>query len=329
MLASLGEQRRRRSAGDAVIINLSDLDPLRLRYLERLYDHEQIAPPGEAMDSAPFLIEECGLSLAAALQLTRALDGLGLVNECNGLAQPSAWLADGGREAVRALRAARADPIRRAAAARRAALAHAYEARLNGIDGVSAVSAAACDTHGHFLAGPLTERDILRAVDYLEQRRLLKVDVRNAGGDAQTVWITAEGEDCMEQHDGDVGEYLRNQRSNATTYNIGGGSNVQIGNGTNTQNIAMDPAALQGLVDLLRQQLASFGDAESEATAAVDEVAEEAATAHPDRGRVVGALTKLAELAVPAGARLAGEFIRYKLQEWGALPPTASLPPRP
>lgn len=50
------------------------------------------------MDSGPFLTEQCGLSMAAALDLTRALDNIGLVKECNSLDGPAAWLADGGRE---------------------------------------------------------------------------------------------------------------------------------------------------------------------------------------------------------------------------------------
>lgn len=67
------------------------------------------------MESGPSLIEQCGLSLAAALDLTRALDDMGLVKQCNGLADPAAWLADGGREAVRKIRAYRSDPANRAA----------------------------------------------------------------------------------------------------------------------------------------------------------------------------------------------------------------------
>jgi len=76
--------------------------------------------------------------------------------------------------------------------------------------------------------------------------------------------------------------------------------------------------------------LGQFGDAEPEAEAALDEVAEEAGSAHPNQRRIVTALTKVAEMAVPASARLAVEFLRYRLQEWGVLPPpSGSLPPAP
>lgn len=318
-----------------ISLNLLDLDPVKIRYLEQLHDHEQ-AHPGEAMESAPFLIEECGLSDVAALQLTRTLDALGLVNECNGLADPAAWLADGGREAVRKIRAYRSNPANRAAAARTAALAHIYEAKLNGMEHLDAAGAASC-THGHgeFLGAPLTRDEILAAVDYLEQKGLLTVSIRNAGGAAQGVSITARGEDCMEQHEGDVGEYLQQQRQAATTYNnhigsITGGSGIQIGNTQATQhvNVGLDPAALRELVAMLRPQLGQFGDAEPEAQAALDEVHEEAESAHPNQRRIVTALTKVAEMAVPASARLAVEFLRYRLQEWGVLPPpSGSLPP--
>lgn len=138
----------------------------------------------------------------------------------------------------------------------------------------------------------------------------------------------------MEQHEGDVGEYLRQQRPASTTYNnhigsISGGSGIQIGNTQATQhvNVGLDPAALRELVAMLRLQLGQFGDAEPEARAALDEVAEEVESAHPNQNRVVKALTKVAEMAVPAGARMAVEFLKYRLQEWGVLPPPASPPP--
>jgi hypothetical protein len=317
-----------------ISLNLLDLDPVRIRYLEQLYDHEQ-THPGQAMESAPFLIEECGLSQVAALQLTRALDALGLVDECNGLADPAAFLADGGREAVKKIRAYRSNPANRAAAARSAALAHTYEAKLNGIEHLDAGGAAACDRgHGEFLGAPLARDEILAAVNYLEQKGLLTVGIRNAAGVAQGVSITASGEDCMEQHEGDVGEYLQQQRRAATTYNhigsISGGSGIQIGNTHATQhvNVGIDPAALRELVAMLRPQLGQFGDAEPEARAALDEVAEEAESAQPNQSRVVTALTKVAEMAVPASARLAVEYLRYRLQQLGVLPPpSGSLPP--
>src|SRR5262249_41035603 len=155
---------------------------VRIRYLELLHDHEQ-THPGEAMESAPFLIEQSGLSLAAALDLTRTLAGIGLVNECNGLGSPAAWLADGGREAVRKIRAYRSDPANRATAARSAALAHTYEATLNGNDHPDAAGAAVCTRgHGEFLATPLSEDEILAAIDYLEQKGLVTVGIRNASG---------------------------------------------------------------------------------------------------------------------------------------------------
>jgi DNA-binding MarR family transcriptional regulator len=270
-----------------------------------------------------------------ALDLTRALDNIGLVKQCNSHDGPAAWLADGGREAVTKIRAHRSDPANRAAAARKAVLAHTYEAKLNRNEHPDAASAATCTRgHGEFLADPLSRAEILAAVDYLEQKGLLTVGIRNADGKAQWVSITASGEDCMEQHEGDVSEYLRQQRAAAATYNnnigsISGGSGIQIGNVQATQhvNVGLDPAALREFVDMLRPQLGQFGDAEPEARAALDEVAEEAKSARPNQGRVVKALTKVAEMAVPVGARLVAEVVKYKLQEWGVLPPPASLPP--
>jgi hypothetical protein len=44
---------------------------------------------------------------------------------------------------------------------------------------------------------------------------------------------------------------------------------------------------LREFVDMLRSQLGQFGDAKPEAIAALDELAEEAESAHPNQGRVV------------------------------------------
>jgi hypothetical protein len=78
----------------------------------------------------------------------------------------------------------------------------------------------------------------------------------------------------MDQHEGDVSEYLRQQRAAAATYNnnngsISGGAGIQIGNVQATQqvNVGLDPAALREVVDMLRPQLGQFGDAEPEARA--------------------------------------------------------------
>jgi hypothetical protein len=309
-------------------LNLLDLDPVRIRYLERLHDHEQ-AHPGEAMESGPFLIEQSSMSLAAALDLTRTLDGMGLVNECNGLGSPAAWLTDGGREAVRKIRAHRSDPANRAAAARTAALAHTYEATLSGNEHPGATSAAACARgHGEFLAAPLNRDEMLAAVNYLEQKGLLTVGTRNAGGEAQWVSITASGEDCMEQHEGDVGEYLRRQRAAATTYNnhVGpvfhgsvDGAQLAWNNQTvtqirnETQQVAPGFEAIaEAVADTLRQLLA-IGlpeEDQQDAEAVANEVLAEVVRDEPNRGRIRRAVATLRGYLAPvaAGAALgAGE----------------------
>jgi hypothetical protein len=162
-----------------------------------------------------------------------------------------------------------------------------------------------------------------------------EVPDRAAADQAVNLVITGERNTVMVAPQQVVGEHPQQQRPAATMYSnhvgsISGSSGVQIGNAQATQhvNVGLDPAALRELVAMLQPQLGQFGDAEPEAQAALNEVAEEAESAHPNQSRVVTALTKVAEMAVPVGARMAVEFLRYRLQHWGVLPPPpASLPP--
>lgn len=161
-----------------------------------------------------------------------------------------------------------------------------------------------------------------------------EVPDRAAVDQAVHLVITGERNTIMVAPQQAVGEYPQQQRLGATMHNnhigsISGGSGIQIGNTQATQhvNVGLDPAALRELVAMLQPQLGQFGDAEPEARAALEEVAEEAESAHPNQSRVVTALMKVAEMAVPVGARMAVEFLRYRLQQWGVLPPLPASPP--
>jgi len=91
------------------IIDNVDMDAIKARYLELLFDHEHVEP-GQSMDSQPFLLEESGLSVAAALGVVRSLRDAGLVTDASGMGNPAAFLLDGGRSFVLELRARRRDP---------------------------------------------------------------------------------------------------------------------------------------------------------------------------------------------------------------------------
>lgn len=320
-----------------MIINAADLDSVRIRYLERLYDHEQ-DHPGEVLDSGPFLMEESELTLVAALGLTRALDDLGLVKECNAMGNPSAFLLDAGREFVVRLRAHRDDAAVRSAAARKAVLAYVYDAKLQGNEHPAPAETVRC-SHGEFLGARLREDESLRAVDYLEAKGLLAAHARNAFGKPTYVELTDRGEDCMELTGGDVAEYLQQQRPAQTVYHnqigsISGGNGIAIGNSQVTQhlNVGVDPAVLRALVAMMLPELCRFGDAEPQVRAALDEIAEEAQAPQPDPGRLGKPVGQILDLAKQAGLPVLVAYLTHKAQEWGILPPPASggsLPPAP
>jgi len=142
--------------------------------------------------------------------------------------------------------------------------------------------------------------------------------------------ITAAGEDCMEQADGDVAEYLRARSATGATYHttigsVSGGNNLAIGNhGNVTQHggdTGIDPASLRELVTLLLPELNRFGDAEPQAREAAEVIAEEANSSRPDRGRVSGAIARIRDLAIAAGAHLVVAAVTYQAQKAGVLPP--------
>lgn len=199
-----------------MIINAADLDPVKIRYLERLYDHEQ-DHPGEVLDNGPFLMEESELTPGGGARpdpsTRRSGAGQGMQHD----GEPVGVLLDAGREFVVRLRAHRDAPAVRAAAARKAVLACVYTAKLQGKEHPDPAGTVRCP-HGEFLGTRLGEDEILRAVDYLEAKGLLAAPLRNGSGEPTYVELTDRGEDCMEQTGGDVAEYLQQQRPAQTVY---------------------------------------------------------------------------------------------------------------
>lgn len=205
--------RTRSSRGAPLEINLLDLAPEKLRYLECLFDHEQA---GTEFDSGEFLMGTCELSLVAALDLTWALDDYGLVRQTNAMGSPSAILVDAGREAVTRLREFRANSTNRREAARDRLLAYAHDAHHCGMDHVGPAGTAET-SFAQFYGDTLASSEFVRAADYLAEKGLLTVGQRNAAGIPMYIDITAAGEDCMDQANGDVAEYLRARNAAGAT----------------------------------------------------------------------------------------------------------------
>jgi hypothetical protein len=130
---------------------------------------------------------------------------------------------------------------------------------------------------------------------------------------------------------GDVAEYR--QHPTQTVYHnqigsISSGSGVAIGNGQGTQrvnvDVDVDPAVLRELVALVLPELGRFGNAEPQARAALDEIAEEAQASQPNLGRLRRAVGQIVDLAKQSGLPLLVAYLTHKAQERGILPPPTS-----
>jgi hypothetical protein len=311
-----------RDIGGKLILDTYQLDPVKRHLLELLYDHD-LEQPGMGYEANAYLIDEAGLSLHAAIALMRALDGQGLIRQTNAMGHASGVIDDGGREAVRQLRAYRDNDAVRVPAARNAVLACLYKATNNGHADLDPNSLLTCE-HGDFYGKRFTEREIYRACRHLETNGLIKVSVWTAGDKPISIELTPLGEDCMTENAGDVTAYLQAQRGQRATYDIKveGSQGINIGdNNTITQHIntGLDPATLREIIAAIAPHLPDYGDAEPEARGALAEVAEEAQSATPNPSRIRKAFGYLLKLGGPVVASIAKAVIMHELQKRGIL----------
>ncbi|WP_328687868.1 hypothetical protein OHA74_54335 [Streptomyces phaeochromogenes] len=133
---------------------------------------------------------------------------------------PEANLTPRGLEWMEERRRRRADPAARAAAARTGLLVWLWHRKHDGIL-LPAVADVLNDPLSLFEGERLTTRDIDRASAYLSAKGLIKGD-RNGSSDGPVhAEITAEGEDCVDNYQGDIGAYERRNTSGNTTIHIG------------------------------------------------------------------------------------------------------------
>jgi hypothetical protein len=303
---------------------------VQMRYLERLFDHE-LLDPGHSMDSKQFLMEESGLSLTHALDLVWSLDDMGLVQQANGMGNPSAFLSASGREYVIWLRSERNDPAARAAGARYGVLAFVYDEKNNGNDHPG-LDDVAQTPFGEFLGDSLREDEVYRAAEYLIDKRLLTAPQRAASGRPTHVQLTSLGDDCMTEARGDIVAFLRSQPAAGIVNHIGsisGAQNVVVGSNSFSQNInqGIDPQGLREIVSTLLSELHRFAATEPQARAAIEEIDAEAADPQPNSGRLRNAIGRLLNYAKQASLPMVEAYIKVKATELGILPPSSPSAP--
>jgi hypothetical protein len=117
-----------------------------------------------------------------------------------------------------------------------------------------------------------------------------------------TAYLTAEGQDCVEQYGGDVERYFSHRDRLAPSIQIGTmhtTGSVAVGSSHFSQNVNMgvDPAALGRFAQMLLSELPNLGltkQLQSEARTALQAVQQEAEQPQPDTGRIRQLMLRLA-----------------------------------
>ncbi|WP_328543722.1 hypothetical protein [Streptomyces europaeiscabiei] len=232
---------------------------------------------------------------------------------------PEANLTPRGLEWMEERRRRRADPAARAAAARKGLLVWLWHRKHDDIL-LPAVADVLNDPLSLFEGERLTDRDIDRASAYLSAKGLIKGD-RNGSSDGPVqAEITAEGEDCVDNYQGDIGAYERRNTSGNTTFHIGQNTGNIAANSRDftlnaTTNSGVDLAQVVMAARALRQAVPILGlpeDDAAEITQLATRMEEEATSVSPDPSRLQrwGAQT-LAVLSPVASGALGSVLAAY------------------
>lgn len=232
---------------------------------------------------------------------------------------PEANLTPRGLEWMEERRRRRADPAARAAAARKGLLVWLWHRKHDDIL-LPAVADMLNDPLSIFDGERLTDRDIDRASAYLSAKGLIKGD-RNASSDGPVqAEITAEGEDCVDNYQGDIGAYERRSTGGNTTFHIGQNTGNIAANSRDftlnaTTHSGVDLAQVVMAARALRQAVPILGlpeDDAAEITQLATRMEEEATSVNPDPSRLQqwGAQT-LAVLSPVASGALGSVLAAY------------------
>ncbi|MGW2124628.1 hypothetical protein [Streptomyces sp. NPDC001758] len=232
---------------------------------------------------------------------------------------PAANLTPRGLEWMEERRCRRADPAARAAAARKGLLVWLWHRKHDGIL-LPAVADVLNDPLSLFEGERLIDGDIDRASAYLSAKGLIKGD-RNASSDGPVqAEITAEGEDCVDNYQGDIGAYERRNTGRNTTIHIGQNTGNIAANSRDftlnaTTHSGVDLAQVVMAARALRQAVPILGlpeDDAAEITQLATRMEEEATSVNPDPSRLQrwGAQT-LAVLSPVASGALGSVLAAY------------------
>ncbi|WP_328459544.1 hypothetical protein OHA21_27380 [Actinoplanes sp. NBC_00393] len=159
----------------------------------------------------------------------------------------------------------------------------------------------------------ITNAEVNEAADYLAAQGLVKIVAGSRPG-AKGLHLTSKGADCMENFDGDVTEYVKEQNRRGSRINIGTiHGPVGIGdNNSISQTMGVDPRAMAAFVQSLLSALPDLrleAGQQARAEAALQEVQREVERIDPDPERVQGAFARFAKGMVEAGPKAMTELM--------------------
>ncbi|TKA03145.1 hypothetical protein [Actinacidiphila oryziradicis] len=270
----------------------ADFSALHEPLVEWIYDRTRADPLGGV--SITEFGQSHGLTENQTYQLLQFCKGQRLLDDRHTTHDgPEANLTPRGLEWMEERRRRRADPAARAVAARRGLLVWLWHRKHEDVL-LPAVADVLNDPLSLFEGERLTDRGIDRASAYLSAKGLIKGD-RNASSDGPVqAEITAEGEDCVDNYQGDIGAYERRNTGGNTTIHIGQNTGNIAANSRDftlnaTTHSGVDLAQVVMAARALRQAVPILGlpeDDAAEVTQLATRMEEEATSTNPDPSRL-------------------------------------------
>jgi hypothetical protein len=302
-----------------------------IAYRDQLVDWVYEQAGGVVTESVPIMAftESVGLNSDGAYTLLRYCRDEGLLDDrTSGMGNPCALLTSYGMADVLARRKRRVDPAQRARACRTALLRWFYDQRIAQVH-MPITEEFAQDASKVWEGIQFTDIEIQDAAEYLSDKALIDgVSVPELRGPVRAQ-ITTEGIDCVTDWDGNVAEYLRDQRGYGPTINHGPefhgraqGQHFAWGNRDVTQHQVSEQVApgfepLAEAVAEILKQLPAFGldpDDQQDAEEAAGEVLGEVTQPRPEPRRVRKMVATLRGFLVPIAASAARQEVQELAQ---------------
>jgi hypothetical protein len=307
---------------------MSDVNVLRAVFLEWVEERAR-ENPGRSVDADDFMkIHEIELDLM--FQIVWSCRDQDWVKDASGMGNPSVFITFDGIAAVQAQRARRTNPAQRLPALRRRLLSYIYRAQHEGIS-CPEIAQFVLSEESMWEGGQFEVDEIDRAAEYLASRGLIQGVVLDRYRGPVNAEVTADGADCMERFNGDIGEYLGVRDrfgSTVITNNIGSVQStgaLSIGSTGVTQpvTVGVDVAGVREFVRVLLEGLGRLsldGASETEIRGALEELQIEAAKETPEPSRISKAMTSFAGYVAKAGQPVLTAVFLLLAQKLGMLP---------